>query len=181
MSIFGEYGAFKNCSIRIMNAMSILTDTRVNLGLCFSHYAMVRFELLKCIRHPPTSYPHATNVKAVHLTLSVDAPLKKCSLPPFWKEVYSKTKEFAPTGSKFFLFKADFFWEGDLCAGKEKLPKWSPWWWKWWWLRLLRPFNILVILRRWKGDKCNERFSAIKHRTIVSWILPPAGFEPGTS
>ena len=42
------------------------------------------------------------------------------------------------------------------------------------------PFNIiLVISRRWKGD--NERFCAMKCRTVMSWISPPAGFEPGTS
>ena len=29
--------------------------------------------------------------------------------PPFWKGVYSKKKEFAPGGSKFFLFNVDPF------------------------------------------------------------------------
>ena len=31
---------------------------------------------------------------------------------PFWKEVYSKKKEFAPFGSKFLLFRVDTFSEG---------------------------------------------------------------------
>ena len=35
-----------------------------------------------------------------------------CKLSPFWKEVYSKRKEFAPTGSKFFPFRVDPFSEG---------------------------------------------------------------------
>ena len=36
-----------------------------------------------------------------------------CSSIPssFWNEVYSKTKEFAPTGSKFFPFGVDAFSE----------------------------------------------------------------------
>ena len=31
---------------------------------------------------------------------------------PFWKEVFSKKKEFAPRGNKFFLFRVDPFSEG---------------------------------------------------------------------
>ena len=39
-----------------------------------------------------------------------------CSSIPssFWNEVYSKTKEFAPTGSKFFPFGVDPFEESCL-------------------------------------------------------------------
>ena len=33
----------------------------------------------------------------------------KTSLPPFWKRVYPKRKEFAPLGSKFFPFTEDPF------------------------------------------------------------------------
>ena len=32
---------------------------------------------------------------------------------PFWKVVYSKRKEFAPKGSKFFPFRVDHFSEGS--------------------------------------------------------------------
>ena len=32
---------------------------------------------------------------------------------PFWKGVYSKRKEFAPKGSKFFPFRVEPFSEGD--------------------------------------------------------------------
>ena len=35
-----------------------------------------------------------------------------CSPRSFWKGVYSKTKEFAPSGSKFFRFREDPFSEG---------------------------------------------------------------------
>ena len=35
-----------------------------------------------------------------------------CTSIPFWKRVYSKRKEFAPKGSKFFSFKVDSFPEG---------------------------------------------------------------------
>ena len=40
----------------------------------------------------------------------------KTVLPSFWKTVYSKRKEFAPLGSKFFPFRVDFFspWEQIL-------------------------------------------------------------------
>ena len=37
---------------------------------------------------------------------------------PFWKEVHSKRKEFAPFGSKFFPFGVDFL-GGDWCTGKS--------------------------------------------------------------
>ena len=40
-------------------------------------------------------------------------------LSPFWKGVYSKRKEFAPKGSKFFPFREDIFSEGAWCAGKQ--------------------------------------------------------------
>ena len=40
-------------------------------------------------------------------------------LPPFWKGVYSKRKEFAPLGSKFFPFWVDPFSEGAWCARKQ--------------------------------------------------------------
>ena len=36
------------------------------------------------------------------------------------EEVFSKRKEFAPSGSKFFPFRADSFPEGVWCAGKQK-------------------------------------------------------------
>ena len=35
------------------------------------------------------------------------------------KAVYSKKKEFAPLGSKFFHFRVDPFLEGGWCAGKQ--------------------------------------------------------------
>ena len=42
------------------------------------------------------------------------------------------------------------------------------------------PFNIIeVISRQWKSD--NERLQAMKHRTVMSLILPPAKVELGTS
>ena len=40
-------------------------------------------------------------------------------LPVFWKMVYSKRKEFAPYGSKFFSFTVDPFPEGAWSAGKQ--------------------------------------------------------------
>ena len=39
---------------------------------------------------------------------------------PFWKGVYSKRKEFAPHGSKFFPFRVVYsFSEGDWCEGMQ--------------------------------------------------------------
>ena len=35
--------------------------------------------------------------------------LPSCTLSPFWKEIYSKRKEFAPTGSKFFPVRVNPF------------------------------------------------------------------------
>ena len=43
----------------------------------------------------------------------------KMVLPPFRKGVYSKRKESAPFGSKFFLFRVDHFSDGDLCTAKQ--------------------------------------------------------------
>ena len=37
----------------------------------------------------------------------------------FWKGAYSKRKEFAPKGSKFFPFRVDPFLEGSRCPGKQ--------------------------------------------------------------
>ena len=45
-------------------------------------------------------------------TLSGEVTLSKLFLPPSWKEVYSKRKEFAPLGSTFFPFRVDHFSEG---------------------------------------------------------------------
>ena len=42
----------------------------------------------------------------------------KMGLPLFWNGVYSKRKEFAPLGSKFFPFRVDPFSEENLCSGK---------------------------------------------------------------
>ena len=38
---------------------------------------------------------------------------------PYQKGVYSIKKEFAPTGSKFFPYRADLISEGDWCAAKQ--------------------------------------------------------------
>ena len=40
-------------------------------------------------------------------------------LAPFWKGVFSKRKEIAPFGSKFFPFREDPFSERDCWAGKQ--------------------------------------------------------------
>ena len=41
--------------------------------------------------------------------------LFSCTPKPFWKGVFSKRKEFAPRGSKFFPFRVDPFSEGMQC------------------------------------------------------------------
>ena len=46
--------------------------------------------------------------------------LLECTQIPFWKGVYSKRKEFAPSGSKVFPFTADPLSEGDKT--NQKLP-----------------------------------------------------------
>ena len=33
--------------------------------------------------------------------------------------MYSKKKEFAPSGIKFLLFRVDPFTDGDMCAGEQ--------------------------------------------------------------
>ena len=40
-------------------------------------------------------------------------------LPSFGKEVYSKRKEFAPSGGKFFSLRVYSFSEGDWCTGEQ--------------------------------------------------------------
>ena len=47
--------------------------------------------------------------------------LQNCSLP-FWKDVYSKRKEFAPQGSKFFPFRVDSFSKG-VQESKQEITK----------------------------------------------------------
>ena len=38
------------------------------------------------------------------------------------------------------------------------------------------PFNIIYVISRWWKED-NERLCAMKCSTVMSWILPPAGFE----
>ena len=45
----------------------------------------------------------------------------KLFLSPFWKGIYSKRKEFAPSGSKFFSFREGPFTEGACSARDKKL------------------------------------------------------------
>ena len=47
--------------------------------------------------------------------------LSKMVCVTFFKRVYSKRKEFAPNGSKFFPFRADRFLKGSLC--RERKPE----------------------------------------------------------
>ena len=44
-------------------------------------------------------------------------PCQHCFDPFFGKGVYSKRKEFAPSGSKFFLLRVEPAPEKDQCAG----------------------------------------------------------------
>ena len=46
----------------------------------------------------------------------VDIRSVELFLIPFLKDTYSKRKEFAPLGSKFFPFRVDPFSEGIWCA-----------------------------------------------------------------
>ena len=46
---------------------------------------------------------------------------QNCYLP-IWEGVYSKRKEFAPIGSKFFPFRVDQFSGGDWCAERQIVP-----------------------------------------------------------
>ena len=46
----------------------------------------------------------------------------KIILTPFWKRVYSKTKQHLPFGRKFFPFRVDSFSEG-VQEGKLKVKK----------------------------------------------------------
>ena len=63
--------------------------------------------------------------------LSREAILSKLFLSPFGKGIYSKRKEFAPLGRKFFPFTADPLSEGAWCAEKQtvnhKLSPLSKW------------------------------------------------------
>ena len=52
-------------------------------------------------------------------TLPGEVTPVKIILPPFWSGLYSKRKEFAPFGSKFFSFRVDPFSERDWYAGKQ--------------------------------------------------------------
>ena len=48
------------------------------------------------------------------------------------------------------------------------------------WLYHYSPsFNIIQVILRWQKDN-NERLWAMKHHTVISWILPQARFEPRT-
>ena len=56
-------------------------------------------------------------------TLSGAENLSKL-LSPFWKGIFSKRKEFAPNGSKFFPFRVDPFSEENWCIeSKEEVKK----------------------------------------------------------
>ena len=51
-------------------------------------------------------------------TLSGEASVSNIALPSFWKEVYSKKKEFAPLWSKYFPFIVDIFSFSYYSTGK---------------------------------------------------------------
>ena len=51
--------------------------------------------------------------------LSGEATVLKLFCLPSKKGSALKQKEFAPTRSKFFLFRVDLFPEGDFCVGKQ--------------------------------------------------------------
>ena len=48
-----------------------------------------------------------------------ETTLNKIVLPSFLNGIYSKRKEFAPKGSKFFLSRVDLFTEGTCCVGEQ--------------------------------------------------------------
>ena len=50
----------------------------------------------------------------------------KIILPPFWKGIHSKRKEFAPLGSKFFPLRVGTFSEGDYMQERKQSQKLSP-------------------------------------------------------
>ena len=52
-------------------------------------------------------------------TVFMTSCLLSCTSSPFWKGVFSKSKEFAPKGSKFFPFRVDPFLENALSANRE--------------------------------------------------------------
>ena len=89
----------------------------------------LRIEHIDCLRGSPFYYlivnlnssyemPNCVDLKVNGYT-SREATLLKLFYPPFWKDLYSKSKEFAPFGSKFFPFRKNNFSEGIWFAGKQ--------------------------------------------------------------
>ena len=73
------------------------------------------------VRHRCLSSAHKLYLSRLETLGRISAILNKgdnfyffCTTIPFWKGIYSKSKEFAPIGSKFFPFRKDPFSKGRL-------------------------------------------------------------------
>ena len=101
---------------------------------CTKHmfWVLIRSASSRCFKWVPTTYVLWRNKKNTSRYSFLSGPILKslngidtfsweiqlCQFVvcfPFWKEVYSKRKEFAPHGSKFFPFTIDPFSEGTGC------------------------------------------------------------------
>ena len=81
----------------------------VRMLICIIQYPLLRWM---------DTLSRETTVKLYFLPSEKESTLKgkNCKFFPF-SVIYSKRKEFAPVGSKFFPFSEDSFSEGNKCAG----------------------------------------------------------------
>ena len=59
-----------------------------------------------------TRYPCSISYYFIQIRQLLWFPVCFPASSPFWKRIYCKREEFAPKGSKFFLFRIDLFSEG---------------------------------------------------------------------
>ena len=90
---------------------------------------------------------------------SGEATLSSCFCHPSEKRVYSKRKEFAPWGSKFFPFRVDPFLEVTWCPGNETgCHKCCRPFTKWHKIYLLELYSVLLTDSSIEPDGLSEQF-----------------------
>ena len=109
MSIFEEYGTFNYWIFDYLWMWSWSESSLVAhvILYIFLWLWLIQTSDLRYWKHLIDFLPFFTRE-----TTFVTSWLFSCTTSPFWKWVYSKRKEFAPIGSKFFPFRVDLYSEG---------------------------------------------------------------------
>ena len=99
-----------------------ICDLEVKVILIYLQTFMLKFKFLEAKHNSGELHCPATSLiyKGDNFVISC---LLSCKASSFWKEIYSKRKEFGSLGSKFFPFRVDPFSEGN--QNNFKRPPWK--------------------------------------------------------